>query len=449
VSSVPTQPTTAPATPERRVHPRKRLDQLAYIGFGPDTGGVLLDISEEGLRCQIVGAVIEGNHCHLKFALPGRPAAIEADGQVVWSNSSRQGGGVRLVRLGPDVRLALQQWVDEETTSRGIRREASTPQVSDAASGPEMPPAAPAQAAAAPEPTLRRNKLHPVATTGAKHQFPLTTTHTQPQSLRFTRSMVIAGCVVVGVVALAFSGINPALLFSGRHPGTAIAAPTVPATLDHPSIEGGSVSQPEWELPAEGMTPASADDAADRSRRTVAPPAPPAPPAANAVSEPAARPTPRPPTPPANSQKFPMALPRPHVAGSSPPAVPAPEVPTVPLTPPAVPLLAMPALESRSPEPPQPVAPQTGADYQQAQLLSRVEPIYSALARQARLQGTVRINATIGTDGVPRSTVCLTGNSVLCQMAVEAIGKWRYQPATSDGQPVEAQTLITFNFQLR
>jgi protein TonB len=118
------------------------------------------------------------------------------------------------------------------------------------------------------------------------------------------------------------------------------------------------------------------------------------------------------------------------------------------MTPPAAPLLEMPAIAGRSPEP-QPVRPPAGSDYTPPQLLSRVEPVYSSYARQARMQGMVRVNATVGTDGVPRKAVCLSGNSLLCQMALEAVGKWRYEPATSGGQPVEAQTLINFSFQLR
>ena len=104
----------------------------------------------------------------------------------------------------------------------------------------------------------------------------------------------------------------------------------------------------------------------------------------------------------------------------------------------------MPALESRTAELPQPAA-----DYRPPQLLSQVEPAYSAVARQARLQGTVRVNATVGTDGVPQSAVCVSGNNGLCQMALEAIRQWRYQAATSGGQPVAAQVLVNFNFQLR
>jgi protein TonB len=82
-------------------------------------------------------------------------------------------------------------------------------------------------------------------------------------------------------------------------------------------------------------------------------------------------------------------------------------------------------------------------------LLTRVEPAYTAFARDARLQGTVQISASIGTDGVPRSLTRVSGNAVLANMAMDAVRRWRYQPAQLNGQPVEAQTVISFTFQLR
>ena len=127
MSSVPARPAQTSDPAERRTHARKRLDQLAYIGFGPDTGGVLIDISEEGLRCQIVGAIVEGDRCHLKFALPGKHSAIEADGQVVWANSSRQGGGVRMVSIAPEARREIQQWIiNDELPPTVARKPAPT-----------------------------------------------------------------------------------------------------------------------------------------------------------------------------------------------------------------------------------------------------------------------------------------------------------------------------------
>ena len=87
--------------------------------------------------------------------------------------------------------------------------------------------------------------------------------------------------------------------------------------------------------------------------------------------------------------------------------------------------------------------------YQQPELVSRAEPVYSRYARDARLQGTVQISATIGADGVPRSLALVSGISGLAEMAFEAVRQWRYQPALLNGQPIESHTVITFNFQLR
>jgi protein TonB len=95
------------------------------------------------------------------------------------------------------------------------------------------------------------------------------------------------------------------------------------------------------------------------------------------------------------------------------------------------------------------VQPPSGTTYLQPELMRRVEPVYSGFARDARLRGNVQISATIGTDGVPRSLARVSGNSALAEMAIDAVRRWRYQPAQLNGQPVEAQTVITFNFQLR
>jgi len=111
LSLIPVRIQPALGSAERRAHTRRRLAQLAYVGFGPDCGGVLLDISEGGLNCQIVGAFVEGGLCRLQFALPGLRSAIQADGQIVWSNNSKRGGGVRLLGLGEETRRQLQQWI--------------------------------------------------------------------------------------------------------------------------------------------------------------------------------------------------------------------------------------------------------------------------------------------------------------------------------------------------
>jgi protein TonB len=62
-------------------------------------------------------------------------------------------------------------------------------------------------------------------------------------------------------------------------------------------------------------------------------------------------------------------------------------------------------------------------------------PEYPALARQARLQGIVRLRVTIGPDGHVNNIVLRSGHPLLVPAAVEAVKTWRYDPAVLKGQP--------------
>jgi TonB family protein len=86
--------------------------------------------------------------------------------------------------------------------------------------------------------------------------------------------------------------------------------------------------------------------------------------------------------------------------------------------------------------------------YEPAAIIERVTPRYSLEARAQHLQGTVRIRAVIGKDGVPRGIARMSGDPVLAQIAMDAVGLWRYEPATIDGEPVESEVIIPINFHL-
>ncbi len=86
---------------------------------------------------------------------------------------------------------------------------------------------------------------------------------------------------------------------------------------------------------------------------------------------------------------------------------------------------------------------------QQALLIHRVEPVYPALARQIRLEGTVRLRAIIGRDGVVNSLELLSGHPILARAALNAVSQWRYRPTLLNGQPVEVETCVTVIFQLQ
>jgi protein TonB len=90
-----------------------------------------------------------------------------------------------------------------------------------------------------------------------------------------------------------------------------------------------------------------------------------------------------------------------------------------------------------------------GGKVQEAKLIHKVIPAYPALARTARISGTVHLSAIIGTDGTVRELKVMSGHALLIQAAVDAVRQWRYQPTTLNGQPVEVITTIDVNFVVR
>ena len=66
----------------------------------------------------------------------------------------------------------------------------------------------------------------------------------------------------------------------------------------------------------------------------------------------------------------------------------------------------------------------------------------------ARIQGAVRLEALICTDGTIRSLRVLAGHPLLVKAAIDAVARWRYQPTLLNGDPVEVITEIDVNFAL-
>jgi len=82
-------------------------------------------------------------------------------------------------------------------------------------------------------------------------------------------------------------------------------------------------------------------------------------------------------------------------------------------------------------------------------LLYRVEPAYPPLAKQARVQGTVVLTAIIDKAGNVQHLQVVSGHPLLAPAAIEAVKQWRYKPFLLNGQPVEVETTVTVNFNMR
>jgi len=85
----------------------------------------------------------------------------------------------------------------------------------------------------------------------------------------------------------------------------------------------------------------------------------------------------------------------------------------------------------------------------QGLLVSQVAPVYPAVARSARVQGTVTLLAVIAKDGTVENLSLVSGHPLLVSAAMDAVKQWRYRPYVLNGQPVEVMTQINVNFQLQ
>jgi len=113
-------------------------------------------------------------------------------------------------------------------------------------------------------------------------------------------------------------------------------------------------------------------------------------------------------------------------------------------------------LQNATPQPPppqrskpgQPLRIRVGGIVSAARLIYQPKPQYPELARMARTEGAVELEAVIGKDGSIEELRVLRGNPLLVHAALEAVRQWRYQPTLLNGEPVEVLTEITVNFKL-
>jgi len=84
----------------------------------------------------------------------------------------------------------------------------------------------------------------------------------------------------------------------------------------------------------------------------------------------------------------------------------------------------------------------------QGLLIRKVQPTYPPLARQARIQGQVMLQALISKDGSIENLRLISGHPMLAPAALEAVKQWKYKPYMLNGEPVEVETTVQVNFTL-
>ena len=81
-------------------------------------------------------------------------------------------------------------------------------------------------------------------------------------------------------------------------------------------------------------------------------------------------------------------------------------------------------------------------------LIQKTIPIYPPIAKAARVQGTVVLQATISRQGTIENLHVVSGPAMLQQAAMDAVRTWRYRPYLLNNEPVEVDTTVNVIFTL-
>ena len=75
-------------------------------------------------------------------------------------------------------------------------------------------------------------------------------------------------------------------------------------------------------------------------------------------------------------------------------------------------------------------------------------PAYPAVARAARVEGIVIVEATIGPNGKVQDARILRSIPLLDAAALDAVRQWEYTPTLLNGTPISVVMTVTVNFRL-
>jgi len=73
---------------------------------------------------------------------------------------------------------------------------------------------------------------------------------------------------------------------------------------------------------------------------------------------------------------------------------------------------------------------------------TKIAPLYPELARRMAITGTVKVLVVVSPSGTVKSAKAVGGHPLLVDAAMDAVKKWRFEPAADDSTGV-----VEFKFQ--
>jgi septal ring-binding cell division protein DamX len=138
-------------TSERRFHRRRRV-LYSSMELEDDNGGIILNLSENGLAMQVVRSLADEPLPQMRFQVSQSNAWVEARGRIAWISPSKKTIGVEFVGLPYEERMVINRWISSIDHSSAAATETApveeiAPAVEPASTGVEL-----ASIASVPEP---------------------------------------------------------------------------------------------------------------------------------------------------------------------------------------------------------------------------------------------------------------------------------------------------------
>jgi TonB family protein len=73
---------------------------------------------------------------------------------------------------------------------------------------------------------------------------------------------------------------------------------------------------------------------------------------------------------------------------------------------------------------------------------SKVQAVYPDLARKMNITGTVKVQVVVSPNGTVKEAKIVGGHPVLANAALDAVKKWRFEPAA-----IESSGVVDFKFE--
>jgi hypothetical protein len=101
---------------ERRGRVRTLVAPPIYVNLCNLNGGLVFNISEDGLALTAAMELAGGGLLSVRILLPDSEGWIDASGEIAWRGNSKKEGGVRFVGLAEETRRRINNWIAAEAS---------------------------------------------------------------------------------------------------------------------------------------------------------------------------------------------------------------------------------------------------------------------------------------------------------------------------------------------